>query len=189
MALIAHSASPQPEEIAARAEQELTDEIRRIFLKANAQYQMKHYADAARLFGDCYALYLASADFLSAPSALRPMAESCERHLDHLARLRQQEAVAGGWQARMRALKLKQFRVQQAGLRETLEYFRQRVGKTMGVAPPAFVFAATVPQREVTLDLEDVNAIYVLEELAAKAGWEVRFEKHAIVFSELAKSR
>lgn len=77
----------QTEQAFIEAEKELMDEIRRIYLSANVKYQMKHYAEADRLFGDCYALFLASADYLSEPEKLGPMADDCERRLESLAEL------------------------------------------------------------------------------------------------------
>lgn len=91
----------------------------------------------------------------------------------------------------MTALRMDRFSVTNADLGATLEYFRQRVAKSMGEQPFNFVFAAGIPKatQRVTLDLQDVNAIHVLRALAESAGWEVRFERRAIVFAETEKVR
>lgn len=183
------SAVSETDERITEAEQELAEEIRRVYAQAHLKFRMKSHAEAERLFRDCYALYQASVEHLSDPEDLAPMVKDCERHLEDLSFLRKREAAAGGWQARLKVLRLKQFRVSDAELGKTLEYFRQRVAETMRADPPDFVFLAGIPnvRQRVTLDLEDVNAIDILQELAQRAGWEVRFEKQAIVFAETAK--
>lgn len=170
------------------AERELAGEIRRLYLKAQVRYRMKDYAGAERLFGDCYALYQASRKHFSDPTDLATLSGECERHMQDLAFLRQREALSGGWKARLTALRLDRFAVHDAELGATLEYFRQRVAKSMNLEPPNFVFADGTPKasQRVTLDMEDVNAIDVLTLLAEAAGWEVRFEKRAIVFAQKA---
>lgn len=170
------------------AERELAEEIRRLYLKAHVRYRMKDYAGAERFFGDCYALYQASREHFSGSSDLAALSGECERHMQDLAILRRREAISGGWKARLTALRLNRFTVHDAELGATLEYFRQRVAKSMNQDPPNFVFADGTPKasQRVTMDLEDVNAIDVLTLLADTAGWEVRFEKRAIVFAQKA---
>jgi len=173
----------------AGAEEALADEIRNLFRDAHAQYRMKNHAEAERLFADCYALYQASKEHLSAPEKLAPMVRECERYFETLAVIRKREAMIGKWQARLTAQRLNSFSVKDTGLSETLEYYRQRVAKAFGEEPPNFVFQGEKSKlaRTVTLDLQDVSALVVLNELAQQVGWEVRFERAAIVFAEKAK--
>lgn len=174
----------------AAAEVQLVGEIRRVFLNAQTQFRMKGHARAEHLFADCYALCQASLAHLSRPEDVTKVMAECERHLELLGRKRKFEAAQGRWQARLEALKFEQFLVRDAGLAATLEYFRNRVAKAAGEELPNFVFSGKTEKldRVVSLDLKGVNALVVLQELAFKAGWVVRFEKEAIVFSETAKT-
>jgi len=181
--------SPDAAAKIAGAERALADEIRNLFQEAHAQYRMKNHAEAERLFSDCYALYQASKEHLSAPEKLTPMVRECERYFETLAMIRKRDAAIGKWQARLTAQRLNSFSVKDTGLAETLEYYRQRVAKAFGEQPPNFVFQGERSKlsRTVTLDLQEVSALVVLHELARQVGWEVRFERTAIVFAETAK--
>jgi hypothetical protein len=183
------SAAAAEEMVVPQAEAGLMEAIRVQYREAVLKYEMKDYAMAQRGFQDCYSLYQASAPHLSNPDKLEVVRKGCEHYLQGVAAVMKRDAALNGLQAQLTRLELDGLHLREVDAGTALEMLRRRIGELLKIEPPAFIvqMPAQAMSCRITLELDRTPALYALQQIAERAGAEIRFERHAVVFSPLAK--
>ena len=170
----------------AAAEERLVAEIRRMYGEAQALLNRADYPAAEKGFFDCVALCQAAEPQVRDAAPLRMVTKGCLAAIDKLGLTKRRTEALGEWKRRFAALEVPQFHVRDAELGTVLERLRLRSGELAGLQPPSFTYQLppAMLQRRITLDLEGVPLLKVLETLMEMGRLEAHFQQYAVLFTE-----
>jgi len=170
------------------AEARLVAEIRRMYGEAQTLLNRADYPAAEKGFFDCVALCQAAEPQVRDAAPLRLVSPSCLAAIDKLGLAKHRNEALGEWKRRFAALEIPQFRVRDAELGAVLERLRRRSGELAGLPPPSFTYQLppAVLQRRITLDLNRVPLLKVLETVMEMGRLEAHFQQYAVLFTEAA---
>ena len=154
--------------------------------EAQALLNRADYPAAEKGFFDCVALCQAAEPQVHDAAPLRTVMQGCLAAIDKLGLTKRRGEVLGEWKRRFAALEIPQFHVRDAELGTVLERLRLRSGELAGLPPPSFTYQLppAMRQRRITLDLEGVPLLKVLETLMEMGRLEAHFQRYAVLFTE-----
>jgi len=186
--LAAGAGASAAEDSAVVAEARLLAEIRRMYGEAQTLLNRADYPAAEKGFFDCVALCQAAEPQVRDAAPLRLVSQGCLAAIDKLGLAKRRNEVLGEWKRRFAALEVPQFHVRDAELGTVLERLRRRSGELAGLPPPSFTYQLppAVLQRRITLDLDRVPLLKVLETVLEMGRLEAHFQQYAVLFTEAA---